>query len=484
MTHYIASQWVESGATLQSTNPATNETIWQGHQADAAMVNKAIDAAREAFANWSATSFEQRLEYLKAFTARIESSKAELAELIAKETGKVLWDAMGEAGAVIGKLNFAEKAYHERTGERHQDMSGFSAHLRHRPHGVMAVFGPYNFPAHLPNGHIIPALMAGNTIIFKPSEQTPAVGEWLVKQWAAVGLPSGVINLVQGEKETGIALASGAIDGLLFTGSSQTGVILHKQLAGRPELLLALEMGGNNPLIINQLDDVKAAAYETIQSAFITSGQRCTCARRLILVKNDQTQELIDTLVSMTQSIQVGAYTDNPEPFMGPVINAHTAQQLFQAHADLVAKGATPLVAMDKPDDGSAFVTPSILDVTGIKGIIDEEWFGPILKLVTVDSLDDAILEANNTQYGLSAGLFSNNRKDYEQCLLRLRAGIINWNKQTTGASGMAPFGGIGCSGNHHAAGYYSADYCAYPVASMESETLTLPETLAKGISL
>ncbi|MEG1215068.1 MAG: aldehyde dehydrogenase family protein, partial [Leclercia sp.] len=167
------------------------------------------------------------------------------------------------------------RAYHERTGESLTEMADGAASLRHRPHGVLAVFGPYNFPGHLPNGHIVPALIAGNTVVFKPSELTPWTAEETVKLWQAAGLPDGVLNLVQGGRSTGEALAqSSEIDGLLFTGSANTGYHLHQQLAGAPEKILALEMGGNNALIIDEITDIDAVVNLTIQSAFVSAGQR------------------------------------------------------------------------------------------------------------------------------------------------------------------------------------------------------------------
>lgn len=482
---YINGQWKEgNGKKFQSINPATGNIVWEGNAANETQVTAAVQSAKDAAPSWAATPLNDRIAMLAAFNDRVSEHKTELATLIARESGKTLWDATGEAGATIGKLNFSLKAYEERTGERHSEMTGFTASLRHRPHGVMAVYGPYNFPAHLPNGHIMPALLAGNTIVFKPSEQTPAVGEWMVAQWEAAGLPNGVINLVQGERETGIALANANIDGLLFTGSSATGAMLHKQFAGRPNILLALELGGNNPLIVHNISDIPAAVYEVMQSAYITSGQRCTCARRLIVTEGTWAQPLLEQLTKATSQIKVGAYSDDPEPFMGPIISNQEADKLIAAHDALIAGGGVSLTPLKRLRENLPYLAPGLVDVTNCSNRPDEERFGPLLQVIRVRDLDAAISEANNTRYGLSAGVFTDDKNIYEQCMNRMSAGIINWNKQTTGASGMAPFGGIGCSGNHHAAGYYSADYCAYPVASVEASHLTLPDTLSPGITL
>lgn len=487
LPHFIGGHWhAGHGHKFASHNPATGLDLWHGISASEADVDAAVTAAREAFPAWAETSFDERLAIAKTFAGLLEQHKDKLAELIAQETGKVLWDAKGELAAMIGKIAISERAYHERTGDTQNTLpDGGVARLRHKPHGVVAIFGPYNFPGHLPNGHIVPALLAGNTVIFKPSEQTPAVAEYTVKLWEQAGIPAGVLNLVQGEKETGIALSNHAgINGLFFTGSSPTGNLLHKQFSGRPEKILALEMGGNNPLIVHASKDAKAAAYITIQSAFITSGQRCTCARRLIVPVGAEGDAFLETLAEMTAGITVGAYTDTPEPFMGPLVSLVESEKLVAAQEDLIARGAKAIVPLKRLKDDLPFLSPGILDVTAVAEREDRELFGPLLQVIRVADFGAAIAEANNTAYGLAAGLISDERALYDRFAREIRAGIVNWNRQTTGASSAAPFGGVGCSGNHRPSAYYAADYCAYPMASMESEQATLPATVSPGLKL
>ncbi|GLX87164.1 N-succinylglutamate 5-semialdehyde dehydrogenase [Thalassotalea loyana] len=482
---FINGTWLEGqGHDMQSLNPAKNEVIWQGKTATATQVDQAIDAARDAFKTWALMSLEERIAIVEKFAEQLTTNKEALAIAIAQETGKPLWETRTEVGAMVGKVAISLKAYHERTGTVENPMPGAKAFIRHKPHGVVAVFGPYNFPGHLPNGHIVPALIAGNTVVFKPSELTPMVAQETLKLWEKAGLPAGVINLVQGEVDTGKALAShDDIDGLFFTGSSTTGKLLHEQYAGKPGKILALEMGGNNPLIIKDVENTDAVVHDIIQSAFITTGQRCTCARRVFIQEGVEGDALIEKLVAATKAIKIGYYDDEEQPFIGSMISERAALGLVDAQAELVELGATALLPLTHKEAGTGFVTPGILDVTAIN-MPDEEHFGPLLKIYRYSDFDKAIAEANNTRFGLSAGLLADSQADYDHFFVRIRAGIVNWNKPITGASSAAPFGGIGDSGNHRASAYYAADYCAFPVASVEAEKVQLPATLSPGLSI
>lgn len=485
-THFINGNWVAGeGHTIESIDPAKNQIIWQALSADATQVDLAVQAARHAFLSWQHSSLEERLTIIKRFAELLAENKISLAKTIAMETGKPEWETLTEVGAMIGKIAISEKAYHERTGVVNNEMPVGQAVIRHKAHGVVAVFGPYNFPGHLPNGHIVPALIAGNTVVFKPSDLTPLVAQETVKLWQQAGLPAGVINLVQGQVETGKALASHTgIDGLFFTGSSRTGKILHEQFAGHPGKILALEMGGNNPLIVKGAADIDAVVHDIIQSAFITSGQRCTCARKLFLENNEQGDAILARLIEVTKQIKVDHYDASEQPFMGAMISKNAAAAMVSAQEELLSLGAKALLSLVHTDTESGFVSPGIIDVTSIESSMpDEEHFGPLLKVIRYDDFDKAIESANNTSFGLSAGLLADNKSDYDYFLARIRAGIVNWNRPITGASSAAPFGGIGDSGNHRASAYYAADYCAYPVASVELEKVTMPTTLSPGLS-
>jgi succinylglutamic semialdehyde dehydrogenase len=463
---------------FSSINPATGESVWTGPAADAAEVDLAVCKARAAFRDWSRRPLADREALARAFAQQLEVKKAMLADAISREVGKPTWEALTEVQTMIGKVELSIKAHAQRCSE----FSGGPAITRFRPHGVVAVFGPFNFPGHLPNGHIVPALLAGNTVVFKPSEHAPLVAELMAEAWLSAGLPEGVFNLVQGARETGTALATHpGIDGLFFTGSSRAGQWLSELFAKTPEKILALEMGGNNPLIVWDVADQHTAALLVIQSAFLSAGQRCTCARRLIVPDDDDA--FLQKLASMMASIRVGAYTDQPEPFMGPVISKEAAAHVIATQEAWLAAGATAIVRAEHLDVTTGLVSPGLIDVTSLTQRADEEVFGPLLQVIRVPDFDAALVEANATRYGLAAGLLSDDATLYARFRDEMRAGIINWNQQLTGASGAAPFGGVGRSGNHRPSAFFAADYCSYPVASIELSELKPPATLPPGLS-
>lgn len=473
---FINGQWVEgSGESFTSLNPSDGSDIWTGTAASQEDVALAFKAAREAFDGWSRTPLAERMTIVKRYKELALAAKESIGELIAKETGKQLWDALGEGGALAAKVDISLKAYEDRTGVLSQDTPFGQAALQHRAHGVMAVLGPYNFPAHLPNGQILPALIAGNTVVFKPSEQTPAVGEALIKLYDQAGFPEGVINMVQGARKTGSAvLDNPELDGVLFTGSAGTGTFIHEKFGGRPEIVLALEMGGNNPLIVWDVKDAQAAASIIAQSAYITTGQRCTCARRLIVPDNEQGSAIIEAVGDFIDRMSLGAWDE--EATMGPVVSADIAAFVVKKAGERGGQEIRPSTLSDK---GPAFVTPGLYDVTGLE-VEDEEIFGPILSVTRVADWDAAIDEANNTKYGLAAGLISDDPKLWDDFRLRICAGVVNFNRPTTGAASFLPFGGPGASGNHNPGAYYAADFCAWPMASQVAE---MPQTLPmKGL--
>jgi succinylglutamic semialdehyde dehydrogenase len=451
-----------------SYEPATGATYWQAPVSDTA---EEIRIAQEAWPQWAALPVTNRIEALRRFANAVRSQTDKLAECIARETGKPLWEARTEVDSVIAKVDISAAAYADRTSQRRiEGAMGMKSAVRHKPHGVMAVLGPYNFPAHLPNGHIVPALMAGNAVVFKSSEKAPATGAFLVKLYHEAGIPAGVVRHVVGDGETGKALISDPrIAGVLFTGSARTGIAINRLFADQPGKMLALEMGGNNPIVVWDTPDVETAAIIVAQSAFMSAGQRCTSARRLI-VKEGAHQPLIDALLKVSNRLIVDEPFASPVPFMGPVIDNQTADALQESFMALMMRGGSPIKNLERPLADRPFISPAIIDMTRSGDKPDVELFGPILQVIRVPDFESAIAEANATRYGLSASLIGGTPAMYDQFWANVRAGVINWNRPTNGAPSNAPFGGLGLSGNHRPSAYYAADYCAYPVASTEEE--------------
>ena len=453
---------------IVSYEPATGQELFRKPVDD---VDAAVARAREAFPAWASRPIANRMEFVRRFANEVRAAAEEFAELIARETGKPLWEAKTEVEAVINKVEISISAYMERTGQKKLDSAlGGIAAVRHKPHGIMAVLGPYNFPAHLPNGHIVPALIAGNTVIFKPSEKTPAVGALLVECFRRAGIDNDVVQVLIGGPDEGKALvAHPQVDGILFTGSAQAGIAINRKCATNPGKILALEMGGNNPIVVTKTPKVEDAALLIIRSAFTTAGQRCTAARRLIVTEDmyDQTVEAVKNLIG---KIIVDEPFAEPAPFMGCVIDNQAADQLTESFLYLLSNGGKAIRHLKRLKDDAPFVAPALIDTTAMEERPDVELFGPLLQVIKVPDLDSAIVEANNTRFGLSASLIGGSPEDFSLFWANIRAGIVNWNQPTNGASSKAPFGGLGLSGDHRPAAYYAADYCAYPVASSEVE--------------
>jgi len=457
-----------SASEIISYEPATGAELWRGKVSD---IDEAVSRARRAWPGWAAQPLSTRMELVRRFANEVRKDSDKLATSIAREIGKPIWEANAEVEAVINQVEISIRAYAERTAQRKFDtaLQGTMA-LRHKPHGVMAVLGPYCSPVELPGGHIVPALIAGNAVIFKPSEKAPATGEMLVRCFSRAGIAANVVQLIVGGPAEGQELAlHDGIDGVLFTGSAHAGITLNRKLAARPDKIVALEMGGNNPLVIWDTPKVTDAAALIVQSAFATAGQRCTAARRLI-VKASIYDAVIAEVRQLADRVIFGQPFDEPAPFMGPVIDNASADGLTESFLYLLSNGGKAIKHLVRPDDALPFLTPAIIDTTAIKDRPDIELFGPILQVIKVDDLDHAIAEANSTRFGLIASLVGGSPQDYNRFWANVRAGVVNWNRATIGTSAAAPLGGIGLSGNHRPSGYYAADYCAYPVASAELE--------------
>lgn len=454
---------------MRSIDPATGQAIWEGEEVAVEAIPAMVERARAALPGWADRPVEDRVAIVQRYAAILKERTEDIARDMSRETGKPLWETRAELGSMIGKVAVSIAAQAERAGSRQADTAFGRAVLRHKPHGVMAVLGPYNFPGHLPNGHIVPALLAGNTVLFKPSEETPLTGQHMTQALRDAGVPEPVFQLVQGGRDQGAALIAADIDGLLFTGAASTGAHFRRVMIDRPHVILALELGGNNPLIA--WGDAETSAAAIVQSAFVTTGQRCSCARRLILPEGSEGDATIEAVHTLAARLRIGAWDDAEEAYMGPLISPRAAQNALDAVAALKAMGAKTLLPFERLERSDAFVMPGIYDVTGLD-VPDAEIFAPVLQIVRVPDFDAAIAAANDTSFGLSAGLLADDPELWRRFLARSRAGVVNWNRPTTGAAANMPFGGLGQSGNHRPSAYYAADYCAYPVASFEADRI------------
>ncbi len=482
----IDGEWTNAhGQEFESRDPVRDEVLWRGRSADRDDTTAACNAARRAFGAWYRAGFAERERVVRRFAERLDARRDALARLMAAESGKALWDCRAELGAAINKVDISVRAWHQRTGTELVEDDGGTRELRHKPHGVVAVFGPFNFPVHLPNGHIVPALLAGNTVVFKPSEMTPACAALYAECWREAGAPGGVINLINGARKTGEALLDNdELDGVLFTGSAATGRAIHRRFGGDTRRILALELGGNNPLVVAGAEDPDAAAVVIVQSAYVTAGQRCTCARRLIVIDTPPNRALVDRLVEIVDGVVVGDPLGEPQPFTGSLISNVAADGVLAFQQRLLDAGATAIRPCRRIDAARPYLAPGLVDVTALDAPPDEEAFGPLLQLTWVADLDAAIRSANRTRFGLSAGILCTDVDQWQRFLVESRAGVVNRNLPLTGASSAMPFGGAGDSGNARPSAFYAADYCAWPVASMTRDRVHTPPSLPPGIIL
>jgi succinylglutamic semialdehyde dehydrogenase len=377
------------GKAFKSFNPMNNEIIWEGNFSNIPQLKSAINSAASSHLEWSKQTPQSRIKVIKIFYALLEKNKLAMTRLIATETGKTDVDASSEVAATLAKLNNSILAYKKRTGSQLNSMGAMQAKLKHESHGVLAVIGPFNFPLHLPNGHITPALIAGNTIVFKPSESTPMVAEYMMMLWAEAGLPKGVINMVHGGKDIVQALCKNPLSkGLLFTGSYKVGKQLSRIMAEYPEKILALELGGNNPLVVWSTRKINTAVDLIFESAFISSGQRCTCARRLILPNSKSGKMILTNLKKKVQSL---SYANESDLYYGPLISPAATKGFLDYQAKIIQLGAKSILKARKVKNSFNLVTPSLINTTGMRKTYDEENFGPMLQVQFVDSFDEAI---------------------------------------------------------------------------------------------
>lgn len=451
-------------------------------------IDEVCSVAKKAFPKWAALSQEERNSYLMRLKEVYLSRLDEMAEVISRETGKPTWEAKSEAQLLASKidvtLNHSMKLVaEERIANAIPNVDGV---IRFRPRGVMAVLGPFNFPAHLPNGHIIPALAVGNTVVFKPSDKTPAVGQKMAEFFQQAGFPEGVFNLLQGQAETGKRLAGHElVDGVLFTGSYEVGLRIKQDTLQHAWKLLALEMGGKNATVVWKDADLKKALYETVVGSFMTSGQRCSCTSRLILHRSIADQ-FIAQLHEAAKRLTIGHWKQNV--FMGPLISSDAVEKYLRFQEIAKREGAEPVMrgkALELEWKGH-YVTPSIYTVKKFdpQSVYQKsEIFGPNVAVYVVDDFEEAMHINNSTGFGLVMALFSKDEALYKKAILEARVGLLNWNRTTNGASSRLPFGGLGKSGNDRPSAHFAVQYCAVPMASLEDKLDFNPQGILPGMN-
>lgn len=472
-------------AELEIRSPANLDDVVGRFPVATSAVDEAVAGANRAKRAWAALPQTERNAAVLRLKEELKKREAGFVDLISREVGKPRWEALTEHKAMVAKadvtLNEGLKLIANFTPP------GLSGECRFRPHGVLAVIGPFNFPGHLPNGHILPALAAGNCVVFKPSEVTPGVGQLYAEAVHAAQLPPGVFQLVQGARAVGERLSSIAgIDGILFTGSHAVGSAIQKANAENPGKILALELGGKNCSIVLADADFDKAIYDVLFSAYVTAGQRCSATSRA-LVHKSLVDRFTARMAELVKGLAVG-HPSKPDVFMGPVTTAAGLEKFLAGCEIGEREGAEAIVAAGRLEleHRGHYARPGLHRVREVlpnSRYQREELFGPDLGIYAIDDLDHGIALANAVDYGLTAAVFTRDAAAFEEAANRIEAGVINWNAPTVGSSSRLPFGGLKKSGNHRPAGLFSTLYCAFPIAITRGEATLDRKTVAPGIT-
>jgi succinylglutamic semialdehyde dehydrogenase len=472
----IAGKWADPPApegAIEDRSPADLSLLLGRYPFSTAQVDRAVAAAREAFTGRPA------VQLVRNIGAVLKKHEEELARTIALDVGKPLWEARTEAQACSAKAAItADEGMKLVTDFPAPGQAG--AECRFRPLGVLAVLGPFNFPVHLPNGHILPALACGNAVVFKPSEVAPHAAELYGRCLQEAGVPPGLFNLVQGGPPVGAALsAHPGVNGVLFTGSWNVGQAIERACQGQTKLL-ALEMGGKNAAIVLADADFDKAIYDVLFSAFVSAGQRCTAASRAIVVGDARRFAL--RIAQLARELTIGHPLDDGV-FMGPLASP-AALEKFEKGMPADVECLLASRRLQPRGLSGCYVSPSVHFVQNRRGrpYEREELFGPDLAVYPAASEEEAIEIANATEYGLAASVHTASAETFDRCQRALECGVVNWNAPTVGASGRLPFGGLKRSGNHRPAALWSTLYCAAPVAVMRGEAALDRTKLAPGV--
>lgn len=458
----------------------TSHTLWSA-QVNYENIERVIESSIEGFQSWRKTSFTERVEILKKFGEIAAARKEHIAEAIALETGKPLWESLTEAGAISAKVNvtISDSLKRIETKTIEEVLPNIDGHIVYKPLGPSLVIGPFNFPCHLANGQILSALLAGNSIIFKPSEKTIYSSQLLIECLHEAGFPKGVINFINGTvKTTQDILKHPAIKGIFFTGSFAVGKKILEAVGTDVTKLVALEMGGKNSSIIHSDVNLDHALPELLRACYLSTGQRCT-STSMIIVHKDIEAEFIDRFKTLTERIIYDHPTKfKATPFMGPLIDKAAKDKYLSSlrlGEDNGAEAIIPHMEADMSFQGH-YVNPTIhylAKATEDNPFTQEEIFGPSVCITPYSEFEYAIEIANISDYGLAASVFTCDQEKYRLALRDIDAGIINLNRSTVGASSRLPFGGVKHSGNHHPAAVSMIDHTVGTVASLETQDMS-----------
>jgi acyl-CoA reductase-like NAD-dependent aldehyde dehydrogenase len=454
--NYIGGEWVEaeSGKTFKSVSPAdTSDVLGEFPASDERDVNRAVEAADRALKEWQKVPAPKRGELLFKVAQEFERRKEELARLMTREMGKVLNEARGSVQEGIDMTYYmAGEGRRLRGYTTPSELPDKAQYAIRRPIGRIAMITPWNFPFAIPTWKLMPALVAGNTLVWKPATDTPRMAYEMVKIMADQGLPPGVVNLVFGSgSKVGMPLARHPkIDMITFTGSTEVGREIYRYGAEKLNKV-HLEMGGKNPIIVLEDADLELALEGIIWSAFGTTGQRCTACSRLI-IEDGVYNELLKELVKRTERLKLGNGLDESVD-VGPVVNEAQLNKIHEYVQLGIKEGAKLMCGGERATEGPLkkgfFYKPTIFaDVKPTMRIAQEEIFGPVLSVLKAKDYDEAIAIANGTNYGLSSSIYTRDVNKAQRAIADLEAGITYINSGTIGAEVHLPFGGVKWTGN------------------------------------
>ncbi len=449
-------------------SPADTGDEFGRFQYSYAAIDEAVRSAKAANPSWRGLSPEARIGYLKKYQGALRDRAPQFIEALAREIGRSLWEARGELEEVLQKIDACFEEYAR--------IQTADAGIQYRPRGVMAVIGPFSGAAYYPNSQFVPALLAGNSVIFKPSEKSPLSGQILAECMQQAGLPNGVFNLVQGEREVGRRLCvHEGVDGILFTGSYDVGVRIKQDTLQQHWKFLSLEMGGKNSMLVWDDADIDDAVKQGLNASFMSAGQRCTTTSR-ILVHSKLFDQYVDKLHQTSKAFTIGHPMD--DPFMGPMVD-HGSVDRYMKFIGIAAREGNELVmrgkALELPKPGN-YVTPTIVQVndssleSARRSVFQQsEYFAPCVGVVSVSDLDQAVALMNATQYGLVSSVYTQDQSVWQKCVAEIQTGWIYRNLPTTTVSPKKQGMGLKKSGNLIPAGFGAVNSCRVSISAIEN---------------